>query len=465
MQNVSSQAQNDPGGTGAEHAENSLRLTEFSCIMGAYFFFRLPWLFMLPMSEAPDEFAHYWVIKFLKENLRLPSASEVFAGGPSAVYGSLPQLGYIPHVLAAYMGPADSLTLLERVGSILMGLFMLYASYNLGVLLFPKYKLAALALPAAIICHPQLVFIQSYANNDSTSSAIASLLILFGLETLHRGIDFRKTILIGALSGWLAITKYSGLAVLPVVALAVLCSLFFEPVSIGLALGSLVAATLIALLVSGWWFFQNNIQYPGDFMGTRTMYKTWAQTFNRELNPESNSAFSLSHIIKDHRWWRMSFFSYWGLFGYMNKYLWRPLYFIWGAFSILPILGAISKLVVLKNTKSSAGKLLKDDARKILCWVFLTLVLVINIASMIWASTKNLGGPQGRYLVTSELPVMALIIGGTSLLPGRKQVPGARYGLNDICIMAFILFNALVSIGSWIYLFNCYGGWHLNPLQ
>jgi hypothetical protein len=73
---------------------------------------------------------------------------------------------------------------------------------------------------------------------------------------------------------------------------------------------------------------------------------------------------------------------------------------------------------------------------------------------MIWASVYNYGGPQGRYLITSEIPIQALIIGGMSLF-GKKS---------KWLIIAFLAFNALVCIGSWIYLFRLYGGWHLDPL-
>ncbi len=60
---------------------------------------RVPFLFLVPMVEAPDEFAHFWVAKFLSEYLAAPNAQEVAAGGPSAVYGSLPPFAYLPHVL------------------------------------------------------------------------------------------------------------------------------------------------------------------------------------------------------------------------------------------------------------------------------------------------------------------------------------------------------------------------------
>lgn len=446
MQEKSESAAKSENGTQKSLISRSAQgdLAEFLCLLGAYYFFRLPWVFMLPMSEAPDEFAHYWVIKFLKEHMCLPTAQDVQAGGASAVYGSLPQLGYIPHLIMSFGLPEEHLAIAERLGSLFGGMIMLFAAYKIGAILFSKNRLAALALPAAIVCHPQIVFIHSYANNDSTSSALASLIIWLAILTVKEGVRFKTILAMGALSGWLAVTKYSGLAVLPAAAFAVISSLIVNGSSPALAAGSILAATLLAAALSCWWFIQNNQQYPGDPLGTQTMYKSWAQTFNRELN----YYLSPSHIIKDHRWWRMTFFSYWGLFGYMNKYLWRPVYFVYLGLVISAGLGFLRALWhSLKRTQPSR--------RTVIIWVSLLLTYVINIVSMIWASTKNLGGPQGRYLITSEIPIMALIIGGFTLWEGKT----AKY-----LILAFLAFNAIVSVASFIYLFRLYGGWHLNPL-
>ncbi|MBX9722233.1 MAG: hypothetical protein K2X81_12610, partial [Candidatus Obscuribacterales bacterium] len=321
----------------------AVQTSDFFCLLGAYLLFRMPWVFMLPMVEAPDEFAHHWVIQFLKLNWRLPNAHEVVAGGPSAIYGSLPQLGYIPHVFAGFLLPGDQLALSTRFGSIFMGAWMLFAAFKIGGILFPKNRLLAIAVPAAIVCHPQLVFIHSYANCDSTSSALASILLWLTLETANSGITLKRTSLMGALVGWLAITKYSGLAIIPVMGVAIIASIFVHGTSIGLAAASISAAALLAIALSAWWFIQNEKQYPGDFMGTHTMYASWAKTFHRD----THYYLPASHIIKSLRWWRMTFFSFWGLFGYMNKYLWRPVYFVYLGLAIAAALGGIKGLVDL----------------------------------------------------------------------------------------------------------------------
>ncbi|MBX9687729.1 MAG: hypothetical protein K2X27_13570 [Candidatus Obscuribacterales bacterium] len=416
---------------------------EFLILAGIYLFFRLPFLFIVPMSEAPDEFAHFWVIKFLKENLSLPSAAQVQAGGESAVYGSLPQLGYIPHVVCGFLGGSEQLAMTERLGSLLMGLLMLWAAYSAAKLLFRENKLARLAVPAAIASHPQLAFIHAYANNDSTSSALASILLFLALQSLSSGLLFRRTVLIGILVGWLALSKYSGLAIIPVLALALISSIFIHGSSIGSAVFSFLLAALVAISLSGWWFIQNAQQYPGDFMGTKTMYLSWAKTFHRDIH----YYLPASHIIKDHRWWRMSFFSYWGLFGYMNKYLWKFIYFIYLGLVLSAVAGWIRGLF---RAKSYAHR-----KTEILMWSCLGLTVLINISSMIWASVYNLGGPQGRYLITSEIPIMALLIGGFSLF-GKS--------IGRILTLSLLSLNTAVTIGTWIYLFLAYGGLHSSPL-
>lgn len=426
---------------------------EFVCLLGIFFMVRLPWLFMIPMVEAPDEFAHYWVIKFLREHWRLPHAQEVFAGGPSAVYGSMPQLGYIPHVFSSLFMPYEDIALSGRFGSLLMGSLMLFAAFRIGRLLFKENKLMALALPLAIVFHPQLIFLHSYANNDSTSSALASILILLAFESVARGITFKRTVLMGAIVGWVAITKYSGLAIIPVMGVAVLASIFIHGTAISTAASSILCAALVAAAVSLWWFVQNGVEYPGDPMGTKTMYKSWASTFHRDLN----YYLPVSHIIKSLKWWRMMFFSFWGMFGYMNKYLWRPVYLVYTAMLIAAVLGWLNGMRKFAFQKARTFKFTRTNSKDIVMWSCLVLTVLINLASMIWASVYNLGGPQGRYLFTSEIPVMALLIGGMNLLGEKKA------GRIAVCI--FLAFNLAVAVGSWIYLFRLYGGWHINPLQ
>jgi hypothetical protein len=418
----------------------------------AFVLVRLPFMFTVPMGEAPDEFAHYWVIKFVSEQLRLPTATEVAAGGPSAVYGSLPQLGYIPHILLAWATPHAQLPLFERFGSLFMGLVLLYAAYLIGRELFPRSRLLQLAVPVVVIFHPQLAFLHAYANSDSTSSALASILVFLVLRSVRQGVTVRVSAFIGLLAGWLALSKYSGLAVMPVLALGLVAAAVLNRSNVRQTVYSAVICIAAFAATCGWWFWRNAHEFAGDTLGTQTMYRSWATTFHKDLHYYVPA----SHIIKELRWWRMMFFSFWGMFGYMTKYMWRPVYFGYLGFLIAAGLGMIiavrrSCLALASRLNSISSETLKACVN----WSCLFLVVLINLGAMIWASTGNLGGPQGRYLFTSEVPVAALLIAGLDQLGGQKF--GRRL------VVAFLLFNACVCVGAWIMLVRMYGI-HIQPL-
>ena len=118
--------------------------TRVLVLLIAYFVVRLPWLFLVPMKEAPDEYAHFWILRFLTEHLRLPEAAEVLAGGPSAVYGSYPPFGYVPHVLVSLIGgklaPAVDISLCCRFGSLIAGAVLIPCADYFGQLLFSRSR-------------------------------------------------------------------------------------------------------------------------------------------------------------------------------------------------------------------------------------------------------------------------------------------------------------------------------------
>lgn len=414
----------------------------------AFVFVRLPFIFTVPMQEAPDEFAHYWVIRFMREHLALPSAADVTAGGPSAVYGSLPQLGYLPHVAIALITPPNELALYARFGSLLMGLVLLYAAYHVGRGIFEKKPLLAFALPTLIVFHPQLAFLHAYSNSDSTSSALGAVILLLAIKSVRSGLTIRLGIAIGLLMGWLALSKYSGLGVMPAVGLTLIAAAVLNKTPLPHAVASLASCAAAAAAVSGWWFVRNYHEFAGDFTGTLTMYRSWASTFHREMEYQV----SASRIIKDFRWWRMMFFSFWGLFGYMTKYMWRPIYIVYLGYLLIAAAGLAKGAYTWGKTK--VGQLSAADLSKLVIWCCMLLTVLLNLAAMIWASTKNLGGPQGRYLFPSEIPVMALLLLGMSRFSERWT----RW-----LVFSFIGFNAIVCVGAWFWLFSMYG-FHSRPL-
>ena len=408
-----------------------------------YLLVRLPWIFTVPMVEAPDEFAHYWVINYIREHLALPTAQAVAAAGPSGVYGSMPPFGYIPHILISMLFPAEHTTLVERFGSLLSGIVAIWAAFKTGKLLFPQSRLYAIALPLLMVFHPQYVFVNAYANNDSLMSAAASVAIYLTVLSLKEGLSITRTAWLGVALAVIAVSKYSGLCVLPVVLIfMVLAGWLNNSSARNMSLNMAVLALLPVVLTSGL-FVRNCLEFNGDWLGTHTMYKTWADTFHIETRGQV----SLWRTIKDGLWWRQVFDSFWGVFGYQNRYLPTKVYDTY-LFLVLAGIAGLS-MQAFRKCRELAGSVTNDRARYVepAIWTMMFIVFAANVFAMVYAASVNLGGPQGRYLFATELPVMALLLAGMQ-----------AYGkAGRVMAIGFIAFSTVVTVFSWHMLWTLFG--------
>jgi 4-amino-4-deoxy-L-arabinose transferase-like glycosyltransferase len=425
-------------------------------LLALYFAVRLPWLFLVPMVEAPDEFSHFWVLKFMAEHLRLPEAAEILGGGPSAVYGSYPPMGYLPHVLTSLVGTAISkavdISVWCRFGSLLAGAVIPVCALLIGQEIFSRRRDFQLALPLMVIFHPQLVLVNSYANCDTTASALSALALVLLFKMLKEGLATKLSLFLGITLGWLALTKYTAYAIFPTAALAMAMAAYLQGQGwIKLvSQGAITGATTI--LLSLWWFLRNGAMFDGDYLGTKTMYHTWAKTYGRQ------EVFKMSpwYFLKNHRWWRTILYSYWGYFGYMTREMAHPIYFVYLGYLILSGLGLgrmatvslpqqIKSIWAVVSAKLSAENQLERPAKLLqpAYWTVLIACLTINFLAMLYASTANLGVAQGRYLFPSELPCLAILLGGLYVLPP---------GWNKKAMLSLVVFNCLTCIYAFVKL-------------
>jgi len=81
----------------------------------------------------------------------------------------------------------------------------------------------------------------------------------------------------------------------------------------------------------------------------------------------------------------------------------------------------------------------KERFGKAAIWLMLATCFLSNLAMMIYSSTKNLGGAQGRYLFPSEIPIISLILGGLYLTGRHTGRP---------LILLFVVFNFVVYLAA-----------------
>jgi 4-amino-4-deoxy-L-arabinose transferase-like glycosyltransferase len=402
---------------------------------------RLPWLVMVPMAEAPDEVTHAWVIHFLADQMRLPALADVRSAGSIAVYGPIPQFGYLAHVAFLKLSPQLPQLISMRLGSLFMSIISIVVAHFISRRVFLPERLLALGLPLLMVFHPQFVLVSSYANNDITACALSSLVLLLLLETLERGTRFVISLTIGVLLAWLTLSKYSGCFLLPITLIALTAASWLHRTGAKKFVFNLVSILAPCFLLTGAWFARNAQEFEGDITGTRTLHMIWTSTYHRKFD----SYRSPLVIVLESRWWRMNFFSFWGWFGYMTRSLPRPFYYGYLVFVIAAFCGGIRKLTTLREKwfiHSQRMQLVKP-----FIWLIFIFMSLANLFTSLAASSSGIAGPQGRYLFISEIPLMALLLGGLANLPSRWSKP---------TIWALLLFNLGTYFYSSAYLYSIY---------
>jgi len=411
---------------------------------------RVPFLFLVPMVEAPDEYAHFWVTKFLSENFAAPDSAQVAAGGPSAVYGSLPPFAYLPHVFFSLLIPGFDISFSERIGSIFGGLLTVFSACKIGELLFAKNRELRFALPLCVVLHPQFVFVNAYCNSDSTACALSSLLIWVSLLVIFRGPRLRYSAMAGVLCAFIALSKFSALSVVPVVFFALATACWLYEMSFGQSIIRLGSTALIASTICIPWFARNAAVFNGDWLGTMTMRDTWAKTFGRSIEPVG-----LWSVLKQKVWWQQLFCSFWAVFGYQKHYLpaaFYVSYLITIVISIFGVFTQISQAVRQKTNSFDFSRQVREgrieDLKVGAAWLSLWLSAALSCAGLLYAAVQNLGGPQGRYLFPSEIAFMSVILMGLSALNGKW---------GKWLVYTFVCLNGVTLIYSIVMLYSMFG--------
>src|SRR5580692_6112322 len=77
---------------------------------------RLPWLIMIPQTEAPDENMHRWVINYISTHCTLPDRQALSKDGLVSAYGSVPPFAYLPHIiLLKLFGPNSDIPFTSQI--------------------------------------------------------------------------------------------------------------------------------------------------------------------------------------------------------------------------------------------------------------------------------------------------------------------------------------------------------------
>lgn len=367
------------------------------------------WARVIPPNRAPDELAHFDLCAFLHHDHRLPLVTDLHVynkGGAS--YVAHPPMAGLAQALAMELSRPSSfegMLLAARVADALLGAASVAVAWLVAGLLFPSRLGLRLLLPYLVAAVPQFTFVSGYVNDDAAPIFFSTLCLLVLLKGISEGWSWTRTIELGLAWGAVGLCKPTAYSWGPVGLGALLLS---ERGAWGRLLPRGLAASGIAIALSGWWYVRLILLYGRHF-----------------LQPEYNIRLPQTGGFLEHGysfgnfWYRTNFFtssfnSFWGNFDWMS--LKMPL---WHYFVLYP-LSAIGFLSLTLWFLRERGA---PERRSFLLLFFGALgTFTFSIVFSAYFDFQ----PQGRYLFPSIVPILALLLMGWDRLwpRGRAWVLG-----------------------------------------
>ena len=310
-------------------------------ILIAFVFLGTLYSVVVPLFEAPDEVWHYLYVKHFADGNGLPlyregttfpmrqeasqpplfyvlngwatawidtrDAEQIIRYNPHAAVGTAApgNRNWSPHIAgeSPYRGTVLAVHLV-RFLCILMGAGTVLCTFALARRLFPSIPWLAPAAAALTAFNPQFLFIHASVSNDVLVTLLSALTLWLLVCIANDGASRVRLLTLGFVLGLAALTKLSGLLLLPLTAL-VLVALAWRSRSWRSAVRWGLWAFLPAAATAGWWYLRNWILYRDPF-GLKLMFAVLPPRARRptfgELLGQFNGVFK----------------SFWGVFGWFN---------------------------------------------------------------------------------------------------------------------------------------------------
>jgi 4-amino-4-deoxy-L-arabinose transferase-like glycosyltransferase len=261
----------------------------FLIILIVYLGLAVGYAVVMPLGEAPDEADHYAYVVYLGQNRHLPEGPMVTQGKHPPLYHATaaaltawtgldfdflrsnpdalplepgkPPNFFVHTTLESFPWRSGALAMhLARFLSVLLGAITVWATWRLGMEVFPDRPAIGLLAAAFLAGLPGFLFISGSLSNDNAAGAFGALAILLCAMTMRRGLSSGRTALLGVVLGLGLLSKVGVLALWPLVALAVGGAWWTADRprrSLPLLAGHLALAWGIGLLIASPWLLRN----------------------------------------------------------------------------------------------------------------------------------------------------------------------------------------------------------------
>jgi hypothetical protein len=399
------------------------------------------WSFVDPVYESPDEPYHWAVARYIHDHGALPKFSaEYFEATQPPLYYLLmapfaanmqwidlkptfDTLGAPNSCCTVYRTyPVRASDVLHfrfapvRIARLVTAFFTLFTIYFIYLAALEASGQPATALLAGAVAGflPQLTFRGSSVNNDALVAAVCAACLFFSVRIYISGFTWKRAYWAAGLLGAAFLSKTSGAALTPAVAVALVAA---TAPSWKVRLTRLAALGVTALVILPWLIW-NLVNY-GDLLAIAVPNAFWKVI----TRPLSDPYFL--HEFPDSMWK-----SFLGLFGMFAIRMPSPYYIF---FDVVFLLGGIGVLVAAFRRK--------------LNWILALLLTLPILANIVLAILYNIHytQPQGRFLFPSLCCFALLIaIGLRSLVTDPRVAAG--FAILFLAVNIIVVFGVLYPV-------------------
>ena len=413
-------------------------------VLGLFFILAAIYNVTVPLFEAPDEKSHFLFIHWVTQNRSLPHILEDGAqighevAQPPLYYWLAAQaVGFIdlsdinqiapanphwqhlgdPHVWVhteKEVFPYQKTTLavhLTRLFSSLLALGTIYGAYALARLVNPSI---ALLTAAFIAFNPQFIAVSASINNDNLLILLCTWMLWFVVRiTTELDTDakkpfspqlYRSTFCLGTLYGLAVITKLSGLAFGPIIALAIMWGVWqTKDLAIRIFAGTIIAGGGL-LLTAGWWFWRN-WQLYADPIAYRPLEIAHQAIARKQALSWGATVAETSEITR----------TFWYTLTNAQLQTVPVMYWLLNGLALIGLFLALKQVI---NTSTPKGA-------TILLWGWSSIIIIFLF---IWVRDMN-NAAQGRLLFPALPAIAVLLINGFDQLKTKSVGIKLQVGL------------------------------------
>ena len=372
---------------------------------------RLPFVFLTPRWQAPDEYPHFHYIRTLFTTGEIPICQPRFpdyeAYQPplyyligAGIWHLLPEadIPALPEDVTEVERDLPSIVIVLRLFSVILGVGVVYLGYKISVQVFPPHSFLIWAMPLLLALHPTFISNTTSITNDGLANFMGALLVWLFVHPNYRD----KIFLNGLCLGLAFLTKYN---LLPFAVLLVFTR--WQERRSNLSWRQQGASILsLALLISVWFFLFNFLRY-GHPLAIRPGVETGFAPFSGAWD-----AWRWYQVIRNYNW------SFWCAFGRIYE-IHLPAWFyliFFGPLSLLMLYGA-GRTVFLWKQKRRVDGLLDF---KTTCFFLLGLILYAAAAFGFTASLP-IECAWGKYVFPFLIPLWILMLGALQVALGEKR--------------------------------------------